>query len=66
MITFGTERVHRVFLFLPRHIGGQTKWLQVAYIVQQWGIYCGKLCWRDKRWASRLDYDGYVRFMTRT
>ena len=59
----GELRVLRRFLFIPLKIADETRWLEVADIVQECADACGPLdppCWywRNREWGIRLNEKG--------
>lgn len=56
----GDTRVILRYLFLPRSINGETRWLELTRIKQ---VRCsrinGSLYWKDERWEPNWhNYDG--------
>ncbi len=44
-------RIKRRFLWWPKEINGQMRWLERASFSQE---YYGPLCWFDKDWADAM------------
>lgn len=60
----GAVRVTRKFLFFPKTLEGETRWLEVAYIVQRYvparlpggAGYYRTAWWWNRRWATKDEY----------
>lgn len=54
----GDKRVIKKFLFIPRVNNHELRWLEIAYISQE---YCNYQGWEDITWSSETKYLDYLK-----
>jgi len=53
---YGDKRIVKRFLLFPMRLGRDARWLEIAYILQEWNVG-----WNNERWTDSDTYDTFVK-----
>lgn len=54
------QRIIKKFLLSPKTIKGETRFLEIAYITQEYLLGCFGYFWKDIEWSTKENYNKYM------